>query len=164
MNCLTKQNLRSKANKWYTSGHFQEDKYWGDDGYPTQEEAIDDNEMGLELYRGLIIADRNHPGMVKRDHTYRLPTISQSVVPTDHIIRKPTSSAKMWNTFPSPTTQGRPTGTEMENNAIHVGALSMHLAKDEFDDGTSTAVEEEAGTILSNWNRRQTNPKVSNQC
>jgi hypothetical protein len=48
----TTQHCKSKANKWYTSGDFQEAKKLLDNGCPQVEEGINYVAMGLKWYRG----------------------------------------------------------------------------------------------------------------
>ena len=45
---LTKINQKSKANTWYTSGHFQDAKMMLVNGSPQPEEEIDYEVMGLK--------------------------------------------------------------------------------------------------------------------
>ena len=142
VNRLTKLNRKSKANKWYTSGDFQEAKKLLDNGCPQLEEGIDYEAMGLKWYRGLVMPLGYYPSMDDRDHANRLRTISPSVPPADHEIPVPPPSPDKSKMLPPPTppTKGK------EKDEGKVGGLLMDLAEDGSEDGTSTPAEEEAGT------------------
>jgi hypothetical protein len=76
VNRLTKLNRKSKVNKWYTSGDFQEAKKLLDNGCPQLEEGIDYEAMGLKWYRGLVMPLSYYAGMDDRNIANRLSTIS----------------------------------------------------------------------------------------
>jgi hypothetical protein len=65
-----------EANKWYTSGDFQQAKKMLDNGCRQLEEGINSEDMGLKLYRGLVIPLSYYPGMDDRNNANWLRTIS----------------------------------------------------------------------------------------
>ena len=66
--CVTKLNWKSKANKWCTSGDFQEAKQLLDNDCPQLEEGIDYEVMGRKWYQGLVMPLGYYPGMDDRNH------------------------------------------------------------------------------------------------
>jgi len=146
VNRLTKLNRKSKANKWYTSGDFQEAKKLLDNGCPQLEEGINYKAMGLKWYRGLVMPLTYYPGMDDRNNANRLHTISPSVPPADHGIPVPPPSPDKSKMLPPPTPPTK--GKEKEKDGSNVGGLLMDLAEDGSEDGTSTPAEKDAGTIL----------------
>jgi len=151
VNRLTKLNRKSKANKWYTPGDFQDAKKLLDNGCPQLEEGIDYEAMGLKWYRGLVMPLNYYPGMDDRNIANRLRTISPSVPPAnhgipsaDHGISVPPPSPDKSKMPPPPTPSTK--GKEMEKDESNVGGLLMDLAEGGFEDGTSTPTENNAGT------------------
>jgi hypothetical protein len=145
VNRLTKLNRKSKANKWYTSGDFQEAKKLLDNDCPQLEEGIDYEAMGLKWYRGLVMPLSYYPGMDDRNHANRLHTISPSVPPADHGIPVPPPSPDKSKMLPLPTPSTK--GKEQEKDESNVGGLLMDLAEDGSKDVTSTPTEKDAGTV-----------------
>ena len=84
VNCLTKLNRKSKVNKSYSSGVFQEAKMLLDNGCPLLEEGIDYEAMGLKSYQGLVMPFNYYPGMDDSISANRLHSISLSVPPANH--------------------------------------------------------------------------------
>jgi len=72
VNRLIKLNRKSKANKLYTSGDFQEAKKLLDNGCPQLEEGINYEARGLKWYRGLVMPLSDYPGMDDRNNANRL--------------------------------------------------------------------------------------------
>jgi hypothetical protein len=158
VNRLTKLNRKSKANKWYTSGDFQEAKKLLHNGCPQLEEGINYEAMGLKWYRGLVMALRYYPGMDDCNNANWLRTISPSVPPADHgippadhaitpadhaiSVRPPSPDKSKMLPPPTPSTKGK----ENENDESNVGGLLMDLAEGGSEDGTSTPTEKDAGT------------------
>jgi len=77
------------------------------------------------------------------DHANRLRTISQSAPPANHDIPVTPLSLNMSKmlTLPTPTTKGK------AEDGNKVGGLWVDLAEDGSEDGTSTPVETEPGTL-----------------
>jgi len=69
VNCLIKLSQKSKANKWYISGDFQEAKKLLDNGYPRLVEGIDYKAMGFKWYRGLLMPLTYYLAMDDHDYT-----------------------------------------------------------------------------------------------
>jgi hypothetical protein len=142
---LTKRNRKLKANKWYTSGDFQEAKIMLDNGCPQLEDGIAYQAMGLKSYLGLVMPLTYYPGMDDCNNAHRLLTISPSVPPADPGIPVPPPSPDKSKMLPPPTPSTK--GKEMEKDGTNVGGLLMDLAEYGSEDGTSTPVEKDAGTI-----------------
>jgi len=152
VNRLTKLNHKSKANKWYTSGDFQEAKKLLDNGGPQLEEGINNEAMGLKWYRVLVMPLSYYPGMDDRNNANWLRTISPSVPPADHGIPRadhgipvPPPSPDKSKMFPPPTPSIN--GKETEKDASNVEGLLIDLAEGGSEDGTSTPTEKDAGTV-----------------
>jgi len=145
LNHLTKLNRKSKANKWYTSGDFQEAKKLLDNDCPQLEEGIDYEAIGLKCYQGLVMPLNYYPGMDDRNHANPLRTISPSVPPAEHDIPVPPPSPDKSRMLPPPTPPTK--GKEKENDESNVGGLLMDLAEDGCEDVISTPTEKHAGTI-----------------
>jgi hypothetical protein len=145
VNRLTKLNRKSKANKWYTSGDFEEAKKLLDNDCPQLEEGIDYEAMGLKWYRGLVMPLSYYPGMDDRNHANRLHTISPSVPPADHGIPVPPPSPDKSKMLPPPTPSIK--GKEKDKDESNVGGLLMDLAENGYEDRTSTPTEKDAGTV-----------------
>jgi hypothetical protein len=86
INNVTKLNPKSKANKWYTSGDFQEAKMLIENSCPLLNEVINYEAIRLKWYRGSVMPLGCSPGRHYRDQANRLRTISPSVPPADHVI------------------------------------------------------------------------------
>jgi len=152
VNRLTKLNRKSKANKWYTSGDFQEAKKFLDNGCPQLEEGINYEAMGLKWYRGLVMPLSYYMGMDDRNNANRLRTIPPSVPPADHGIPPadhgipvPPPSPDKSKMLPPPTPSIK--GKEKEKAESNVGGLLMDLAEGVSEDGTSTPTEKDASTV-----------------
>jgi len=102
VNCLTKLYRKLKANKWYTSGHFQEAKKLLVNNCPQLQDGIDYEAMGLKWYRGLVMPLSYYPAMDDRNHANRRSTISPSVPPADHWISVPPQSPNKSKKLPPP--------------------------------------------------------------
>jgi len=150
LNCHPKLNWKSKTNKWYTSADFQEAKRLFDNVWHQMEEVIDYEAMGLKWFRGFVMPISYYPGMDDCDHTNQLHIISPSVPPdnqgtppSNHVIPIPPPSPDKSKMLPPPT----PPHNKKERDGSNIGGLLMDLAKDGFEDGTSTPAEEEACTV-----------------
>ena len=152
VNRLPKLNRKLKANKWYTSGDFQEATKLLDNGCPQLEEEIDYEAMGLKWYRGLVMPLSYYPGMDDRNIANRLRTISPSVPPADpgipladHGISVPPPSPEKSKILlpPTPSTKGK----EKEKIESNVGVLLTDLAEEGSEYGTSTPTENDTCTV-----------------
>jgi hypothetical protein len=153
VNSLTKLNRKSKANKWYTSGDFQEAKKLLDNGYPQLEDGINYEAMRLKWFKGLVMPLSYYSGMDDRNNANRLRTISPSVLPSDHGIPPPDHripipppSPDKSKMLPPPTPSIK--GKDKEKDESNVGGLLMDLAENGSEDGTSTPTKKDAGTVL----------------
>jgi len=144
VNCVTKLNRKSKANKSFTSGDFQEAKKLLDNDCPQLAEGIDYEAMGLKWDRGLVMPRRDDPGMDDRNHANRLRTISPPVPPANHEIPVPPPSPDNNKMLPPPTPPTK--GKAKEKDESNVRGLLMDLAEDGSEDGTSTPTEKDADT------------------
>ncbi|KAF8516074.1 hypothetical protein BDD12DRAFT_985043 [Trichophaea hybrida] len=80
---IIKLGRKSKVNRWYTSTDFKEAKTLAEKGCPVVNEEINLGEMGLKLYRGLVMPDACYP--FKEDQS-RIRTLSPSVPPPNRQI------------------------------------------------------------------------------
>jgi len=152
VNRLTKLNCKSKANKWYTSGDFQEAKKLLDNGCPQLEEGINYEAVGQKWYRGLVMPLSYYMGMDDRNNANRLRTIPPSVPPADHGIPPadhgipvPPPSPDKSKMLPPPTPSIK--GKEKEKDESNVGGLLMDLADGVSEDRTTTPTEKDASTV-----------------
>jgi len=166
VNRLTKLNPKSKANKWYSSGVFQQAKKLLDNGCPQLEEGINYRAMGLKWYRGLVMPLSHYTGMDDGNNANWLRTISPSIPPAehgippadhgippadhgippaDHGLPVPPPSPDRSKMLPLPTPSIK--GKEKENDESNIGGLLMDLAEGGSEDGTSTPTEKETGTV-----------------
>ena len=152
VNHLTNLDCKSKANKWYISGDFQDAKKLLDTGCPQLEEGINYDAMGLKWSQGLVMPLRYYPGMDDRNNANRLRTMTPSVPPADHrilptdhgiLVRPPPPDKSKMLPPPTPSIEGK----EKEKDENKVGGLLMDLAKNGSEDGTSTPTEQDAGTV-----------------
>jgi len=118
VNRLTTLHRKSKVNKLYTSGDFQEAKKLIDNDCPQLEAWIDYKAMGLKRYRGLVMPLRYYIGMDDRNHADRLCTISPSLPPADHEIPVPPPSPDKRKILPPPTSPTK--GKEQEKDGSNV--------------------------------------------
>jgi len=145
VNRLTKQHRKSKANRWYISGVFQEPEMLLDNGCPQLEDGIDYKAMGLKWYQGLVMPLGFYPGMDDRDHANQLHTISPSVPPADHEMPIPPPSPNKSKMLPPPTPPTK--GKEKEMDESNIGGRLMDLAENGSEDGTNTPTKKEASAI-----------------
>jgi len=152
VNCRTKLNRMSRANKWYTSGDLQEAKKLLDNACPQLEEGINYEAGRLKWYQGLAMPLSYYPAMDDGNNANQLRTISPSVppanhgiLPADHGIPVPPPSPDNSQMLPPPTPSIK--GNEKEKDESNVGGLLMDLAEGGSDDGTSTPTEKDAGTV-----------------
>jgi hypothetical protein len=106
-----------------------------DISYPQLEEGIDCQAMGLKWYQRLVSPLRYYPAMHDCNHAKELPTISLSVLPTNHKISIPPPSPDMCKMLPPPTSPTKQ--KERENDWSKIEVLLMNLAENESKDGTS---------------------------
>jgi len=140
VNRLPKLNCKSNANKWYTSGDFQEAEKLLDNGCPQLGGGINYEAMGLKWYRVLVMPLSYYTGMDDCNNAIRLRTISPSVPPAEHGIRPahhgippadhglpvPPPSPDKTKMLPPPTQSIK--GKEKEKDESNVGGLLMDLA------------------------------------
>jgi len=152
VNHLTKLNRKLEANKWYTSGDFQEAKRLLDNGCPQLQEGINYEARGLKWYRGSLMPLSYYPCMDDGNNVNRLCTISPSVPPDDHgipptnhgiSVPPPSTDKSKILPLPTPSTKGK----EKENDESNIGGLLKDLAEDGSEDGTSTPTEKDASTV-----------------
>jgi hypothetical protein len=91
-NCLTKQNQKSNAIKWYTTGNFQDAQKLLDNGCPQLEEGINYKAISLKWYQRFLMPPDLYPAMNDSDHANWHCTILPSVPPADDVTPVPPPS------------------------------------------------------------------------
>jgi hypothetical protein len=138
---IIKLGRKSKVNRWYTSADFKEAKTLVEKGCPVVNEEINLGEMGLKLYRGLVMPNACYP--FKEDQS-RICTLSPSVPPPNRQIpsaspaQVPSASPAL--IFPAPPTEEEEP-SDLEAPPTPSGPFSLEDPSPEILDTPDTTLD-----------------------